>query len=612
MTGRVRVIHTGTHVETTTGAGSFPGHCTANVSEFGAEISCASDATVSTQTVRRSNGTTQSDCEFELPSGSYTDSQTTDGVVPENSVSILDETPGTGPSQVYSGSVTEVSEDGSQRTWSWSLTRQGQYELILEPEGDFENWRPKAGPDEATSGNTVVVKATLRRKDGQALDTSARRIAFRLSERSFEPGVSMNEPAGADQGPPPRADLRFDPDLNAPWDLVVGGEDGSEATTAPGSYAVTFVQVSSYDWGAYEFLSAEAELPSGERVVAKVGSSTGPLELLIPHRRSAQDPIAAVWRTRGDARGGDALSDDDGTPLGDGHSGDGLTLYEEYRGFRVNGVRVEGDPRTKELFVLNKLGASAAPGIAMFARESGIRVHAQLSPEELPPDRRINGNTSGRFQRTQQHAVVVERGPPNTSAANADGGPATPRGVRSILVPDKLFVVSRDRPGYADATLAHEVAHCANVAHHGTGDPGNVTYRQVNGVVYEGPENDHTMSIAGRAAVTLLHEDGTPYDVSRVDPASSVSVAGWQGEHSGAEACFMRYDTAKFVIRRGAPANRYRSRTAEKFGSSMCADPAGTGVNSTAWVPVPRFGNAHNGDCLRQVCIHDGLYHPLR
>ena len=82
--------------------------------------------------------------------------------------------------------------------------------------------RPSArrpGFDEQHRGNALVVKATLRRVDGKPLDLFMKQVTFRLSQRSHEPGVSMNFPSEEERASPPLPDLSFEEDLNAPLDL---------------------------------------------------------------------------------------------------------------------------------------------------------------------------------------------------------------------------------------------------------------------------------------------------------------------------------------------------------------------------------------------------------
>lgn len=118
--------------------------------------------------------------------------------------------------------------------------------------------------------------------------------------------------------------------------------------------------------------------------------------------------VADVWRKQRSIGRMPANDDSELRPRGDGNEGDGFTLYEEYRGFVVNGRHVEGDPERRDFFVLNLAGADAAPGIALFEEISQLRVHSRLRRSEMSEELRLmNGNHADAPHRVDQHGVWI-------------------------------------------------------------------------------------------------------------------------------------------------------------------------------------------------------------
>ena len=136
------------------------------------------------------------------------------------------------------------------------------------------------------------------------------------------------------------------------------------------------------------------------------------------------------------------LSDDDDgetEPVGDGFKGDGLSLYEEYRGFFVNGTHTRGDPVKKDLFVWDKVrNDHAEPGVVFFERMAGIIIHRIKNDDEVMNDYVVNCNYGPRTPRwTNQHAVKI--GEAGVMAIKSTANvieviPGSPKSVRLILL----------------------------------------------------------------------------------------------------------------------------------------------------------------------------------
>jgi len=114
------------------------------------------------------------------------------------------------------------------------------------------------------------------------------------------------------------------------------------------------------------------------RTTPKVQSGPGVKTLIIPKDDDGNRIADALDEKLG---GGSASADNDDSPTGDGTAGDGLSYWEEARGFRMQGKTSPTNPQQKDLFVYNpdKLDLS------LFSSQSGIAVH-QLNQDEFCSD----------------------------------------------------------------------------------------------------------------------------------------------------------------------------------------------------------------------------------
>jgi hypothetical protein len=188
---------------------------------------------------------------------------------------------------------------------------------------------------------------------------------------------------------------------------------------------------------------------------------------------------------------------------------------------------------------------------------------------------------------------------------------------------------------YYGASVAHELFHCCNVAHHGDLDRGPVAWhrserRKPDGTVTPGvtevaldadnnyaekpgteqfipAENFHweaEQMSAGGISVSLA-EGIVPVEL--LPERAYVACQG--GQHSGYQDCVMRYDVATAYIPKDKPLFRYLFEGSELRGSDLCdrkedmqIDFAGT----TVTIPKSgRYGDATNGFCKSQICVND-------
>src|SRR6185295_1585197 len=137
------------------------------------------------------------------------------------------------------------------------------------------------------------------------------------------------------------------------------------------------VNVSCFDYGAYGDFEAIAILSNGQVVRGVVKGTVDRYQLKLPARKDGS-LIATAFL---DQHGVTNLKDDDDEengPLGDKFKGDGLTRYEEYRGFLVGRSWTAGDPKKKDVFVVNELRyvPAVALGIKPFENATRLKVHS--------------------------------------------------------------------------------------------------------------------------------------------------------------------------------------------------------------------------------------------
>jgi hypothetical protein len=510
---------------------------------------------------------------------------------------------------------------------------------------DYDTWIPEGNREAARPGNTLKIRAELKKRDDSPAEVKAHRIKFELVEASDEPGTAMNWPAGATArgGGGDIKDLRFDVDRNS--GLQVLNARGLEIATPHGEHDRAEAVVSSYDYGSFGTLKVTAEHPYGVIVGKLVYNNKE--AILLPKRANDETQIAEAWKQQnGVAELGDD-TDHDELPRGDGYYGDGLTLYQEYRGFFEKGEHFRSDPKRKDLFVQDEIGdGRTRRGIRLFEQVSELKVHYDLKSDELGTDRVINVNHKTAHAENQ-HGLRVER---TADAAESKkvlgfgargrsfGGPSTPEKIQRIVTSGeripRVISSAAARRDYA-AHLTHELLHSVNVYHHGADDIRDVWWKSVPIIRLNGSlgyqmmekEVDGAGNASGAAYPITVYEEGTTNPIPelpfrKAQPLylavrNTPSDAGLgTSEHSGVEACFMRYHVAKAVdFGRNIPRTRYwlgANREAER--TILCESRTGTGVNDGARSGGPRYGDAasQRGECKKQIRVNDYGEPPTR
>jgi hypothetical protein len=152
-------------------------------------------------------------------------------------------------------------------------------------------------------------------------------------------------------------------------ELTVLDGDGLEAVSNEPGNELSLV-INCYDFGAYGRLRAEVLVDDGTRLKAYLESDPGEDYLDIP-RDDNGNRIADVWEEENAVPGNlPPTWDEAGSPAGQSTFGDGISLYEKYRGFFVKGNHQRLDPHRKHLFIYDPTGwaqmAATEPGGASF------------------------------------------------------------------------------------------------------------------------------------------------------------------------------------------------------------------------------------------------------
>lgn len=409
------------------------------------------------------------------------------------------------------GSTTFQAAGGGLQAANWTLTwnfipMQPNLDLIVSIPA-YTTWRPTAGKTEKDTGiDPATGQPNTLEIDTQLVDKStgqtayADKLVFSLVEDSTEPGVALNwPPAGSATSDP---DLTFDPVQN-PFATI--SHDGMTATLVPVD-GVALVDgnafLSPHDWGGWAKLNVTATV-GGQTITGHLQGDTT-TDILIPKRQTGSH-IADIWKTNHNVPLSTPDDDDsEVTPAGRPDcKGDGLTVYEEYRGFMENGKHIEGDPNSKDFFILNEIGADAEPGIFLFTLLTGLTVHKDIQKDEVETRTTgftvdgaaqegtpiINFNVGQGAFLVQQHGVLIRTCATVNGEAIDGGDTLWPGGFihPQPAIIDFICMQGRDAPGTLlnasnthngvidavtavlqyDLGVSHELLHSTGVLHHG-------------------------------------------------------------------------------------------------------------------------------------------------
>ncbi len=469
-------------------------------------------------------------------------------------------------------------------------------DAFFEPIGGmdtYKQWLPQ-GPDgeqPGTTGNKTFFSVYLRdrRKPGQKITTGIKQVRYLLTNVSHEPGYAMNFPS---ETPSTKADLWLGRENEIPNPEI----EKLALSLTPAQDPAFVATVQSFDYGAYGNLKAVVVLDDGTELPAQ-DATTNQAFMAVPYRTNAGSRIADYWKEQQKATDlADTDDDEKGEDNVGDHTGDGLSLYEEYRGFIQKKKHLRTDALKKDLLICNRIQASrerSEDGILLYQSVTHMATHRDFRPEEFGKenltapnlsiftkygvapfkyDRVINVNSSPATHIVDQHGMLMEPSPKSLGAAFAvqktDGVdmstlknwlflviPAdfdpTPKGyvdTRGVINHDGTVTYQRDGKtkiitDFYASRVAHEMLHYSNVPHHGdtdcwTGkyfsDGTTILFYELNSAGY-GLDRDRDGRADSFAVKLIFDQDG-----SEILPADPRWQTDWpKGLRSG------------FVARRG-------------------------------------------------------------
>jgi hypothetical protein len=372
-------------------------------------------------------------------------------------------------------------------------------------------------------GNFVSLTSKLVYRDGDEWKPAPKHAGrihyFELMNVSREPGITMNYPIPSSNKKRAEQcrDLQFkDEDEHEAFnyeDKKFSSDCGNkkfyvEARTKNSENEYT-IKVHSTDYGSYGFTrsfaninksfgkdrlnSTENQKPYFIPVPVNKDSVTHPQNrekkkeykdnrVTIP-RDIDENHIADNGWEVGDKRmkdPEDIREDKDDKPKGDGFDGDGLTGYEEYRGFMVFGdsIHTRTNTKIKDLFIFNP---DSLP-TNLFESTSRIIVH-RINEKQFIKKKKyytvINFNylKSSKSHIVDQCGLQIMVGTPTEGFAGwtytTTGNPTPPNWVKKIVLKSKADIkktcVAKNLNfnSKMNQLVAHELAHGVNVYHHG-------------------------------------------------------------------------------------------------------------------------------------------------
>ncbi len=282
----------------------------------------------------------------------------------------------------------------------------------------YEDWIPLGGPDDADEnpGSMFPVHVYIRAKDGSDKIPPLAKYSFFLKDVSREPGINMNFPH--------RSVPAYLDDVEIPFDLRIQPGDGmtpgevGQLTETDDMVVGAAVGINSYDYGAYGKLRVIAQTSDGYTLVAHPKDQPDVDFLTLP-KDDNLNHVADAWEKATNVFDQSYAADWDetSTPAKQRTNGDGISLYEKYRGFSFHRVYQRLNPSLKYVFVYDPsgmVGMTIGADGSDFQKASGCKVIIVSSKEWTGQgdfdhyNRIVNFNCLRENHAIDQHALHFE------------------------------------------------------------------------------------------------------------------------------------------------------------------------------------------------------------
>lgn len=517
-----------------------------------------------------------------------------------------------------------------------------QYDAIIElvsapnisnSANDYAKWIPQGPPppsknpaaNSLNKGNSIAFDVYLvdRKKPDQRIPGIKYDVDFKLTDVSIEPGYCNNYPLNAtDKG---KSDLKFDESLKNASHATY---DSQELKTKD-YYGENFIAIiTSYDYGSFGKLTATVTLEYGTQIPAHFKNDKKTVITLPKDENNNQ--VADEWEIeQGVYQKNYSTFWDGETQDNNNHDGDGLTLYEEYRGIIAKGQHRRLNPKVKDIIIANTSQQKLDEAIGFFSKAcNGSIVPIEVKAgDELDVNNPIVNKNSDFAKSGDQYGIVLKivnnlMGDDGTVvlgqafvkhniAIGAENGnglqshipganepvAASPKDVNYLALNDTLLGDN----SLFDYSFAHELGHCLGVQHHGN----SKTHQFDNFDRYLFQKKDFL----------FISEDGTPQKTDQFLNNLNNYVpmeAALPGSQAGGDVgCIMCYNQAyEFSFPNDIKGNvLIVCDIRHPNGRYFCTNQKGTDrndPNTSNKHPYSVFGNAiTGGNCTGSILVKD-------